>query len=168
MPLGKSKATFSSLQEASINLVSLEELCHQGGARSRFPTFRKRLSVLVKFVRPLSPGCQATFSSLQEDSFTFTEIQRVSDIRIQQGHIFQPSRSFYPNWLSSEEICHQDGATSRFPAFRKRLSLLVKLGRPIWLSSEEICHEDGASSRFPAFRKRLSLLVKVGTPLSQG
>ena len=55
--LGKSKATFSSLQEASINLVSLEELCHQGGARSRFPTFRKRLSVLVKFVRPLSPGC---------------------------------------------------------------------------------------------------------------
>ena len=108
---------------------------------------------------------KATFSSLLEASILIDKVWKSSAVGIEQGYIFQPSRSFYPIWLSSEEICQQDEASSCFPVFRKCLSLLVKLGRPIWLSSEEICHQDGARSRFPAFRKRLSLLVKLGRPI---
>ena len=64
MPPECSKATFSSLQEASILFgvslkdlfgVSLKDLCHQDGARSRFPAFRKLLSNFVKFGGALGP-----------------------------------------------------------------------------------------------------------------
>jgi len=106
---------------------------------------------------------------------------------MEQGHIFHPSRSFYPIWLSLKELCHQDGARSCFPSFRKLLSFFVKFERTLpqdqgqrFPTFRQILshllvytralpfHRDGARPHFPAFKKLLSYLVKFERALPLG
>ena len=136
LPLGQSKATFSSLQEASIPSgqvwkisasrveqghvfqpvgsicpfqLSQGDLYHPD-ARLPFPAFRKILSHLLKFRRSLISGfSKATFSSLLEASILIGKVRKKSATRMEQGHVFQPLGSVCPFQLSQGHLCHKDG-----------------------------------------------------------
>ena len=157
LPLGQSKATFSSLQEASIPSgqvwkisasrveqghvfqpvgsicpfqLSQGDLYHPD-ARLPFPAFRKILSHLLKFRRSLISGfSKATFSSLLEASILIGKVRKKSATRMEQGHVFQPLGSVCPFQLSQGDLCHQD-ARLPFSVLRKILSHLLKFRRSL-------------------------------------